>query len=322
MKRKFVIITSIILILIFCFLFFAPIEFGIKKQISIHASIIDVTKQITDLHNWPHWNTALKKQDTSLFQFSNITNNINSFLRFNHRQYTIVQQNGAFVIVKENNENARPVYHSLYAFPDSLGTSTNILWVKNVSPFAWIKEKLNSSGEIEADLTSLKNFMEDPNQYYGFPLRIQFIPDSFIITKNAVTSKNNQTKTLAQLYSSIKEYAAANNIQINPNDPRIANYYNLNNDSVKITAGIPVSKKAPAKNDITYMEMPPRGRALVGYYEGDYTGLKKLYAAVNKYYVDKHLQSIAAPYEKYLTNPQSTQDSLHMKIEIYYPVLQ
>jgi len=322
MKRKFVAIASIFVILIFCFLFFAPIEFGIKKQISIKASIIDVTKQVTDLRNWPHWNIALKKQDTSLFQFSKITNNTNSFLRFNNRQYTIVQQNGAFVIVKENNENARPVYHSLYAFPDSLGTSTNILWVKNVSPFAWIKEKLNSSGEIEADLTSLKNFMEDPNQYYGFPLRIQFIPDSFIITKNAVTSKNNQTKTLAKLYSSILEFAAANNIQINPNSPRIANYYNLNNDSVKITAGIPANKKAPEKNNISYMKIPPRGKALVGYYEGDYARIKKIHIAMNQYLADKHLQPIAAPYEKYLTNPQSAQDSLHMKIEIYYPILQ
>jgi effector-binding domain-containing protein len=322
MKRKFVIIASIILILIFCFLFFAPIEFGIKKQISIKASIIDVTKQITDLRNWPHWNSALKNRDTSLFQFSKITNSTNSFLRFTDRQYTIVQQNGAFVIVKENNENARPVYHSLYAFSDSLGTSTNILWVKNVSPFEWIKEKINSSGEVVADLNSLKNFMEDPNQYYGFPIRVQFIPDSIIITKNAVTSKNDRTKTLAKLYNSIKEYAASNNIQINPNNPRVANYYNLNNDSVKITAGIPVSKKAPEKNDITYMEIPQHGRALVGYYEGDYAGLKKLYTAINKYYVDKRLQSVAAPYEKYLTNPQSAQDSLHMKIEIYYPVLQ
>jgi effector-binding domain-containing protein len=69
------------------------------------------------------------------------------------------------------------------------------------------------------------------------------------------------------------------------------------------------------------MAVPPKGRAVVGYYEGNYAGLKKLYAAMEKYIYDKHLHPVAAKYEKYLINPHSSADSLHMKIEIYYPIL-
>ena len=322
MKRKFVIIASIVLILFFGFLFFAPIEFGIKKQISIKASIIDVAKQITDLRNWPHWNTALKKQDTSLFQFSGITNNVNSFLRFNDHEYTIVQQNAVFVIVKENNQKEKPVYHSLYAFPDSFGTSTNVLWIKNVSPFTWLKEKMNPSGEVEAELNSLKNFMEDPQQFYGFDIRIGPVVDSLVITKTATSLKTNVPKTISELYKNIFEYAKENNIYVPENSPRMANFYPINKDSVKIMAALPVHKKAPVKNGIVFLEMPSHGKMLMGEYEGSYAGIKKLYAAMNQYFSDKHLQLVAAPYEKYLTNPQSSQDSLHMKIKIYYPILQ
>ncbi len=322
MKRKFVVIASIVLILLFGFLFFAPIEFGIKKQISIKASIIDVAKQITDLRNWPHWNTTLKKQDTSLFQFSNSTNNVNSFLRFNNREYRIIQQNAVFVVVRENNEKEKPVYHSLYAFPDSFGRSTNILWIKNVSPFTWLKEKIKPSGKVEADLNSLKNFMEDPQQFYGFNIHVGPVVDSLVITKSATSLKTNVPRTISGLYKNIFEYAKENNIYVPENFPRMANFYPINKDSVKIMAGISVNKKAPNKNGITFLEMPSHGKMLIGEYEGDYAGLKKLYAAMNKYFTDKRLQLIAAPYEKYLTDPQSAQDSLHMKIEIYYPILQ
>jgi effector-binding domain-containing protein len=274
------------------------------------------------LRNWPHWNTTLKNQDTSLFQFSNISNNVNSFLRFNDHEYTIVQQNGAFVIVKENNEKAKPVYHSLYAISDSFGTSTNILWIKNVSPFEWIKEKLNPSGEIEVDLNNLKNFMEDPKQFYGFNIHREPVVDSLVITKTAVSLKNNVPKTISKLYKNIFDYAKENNIYVPENSPRMANFYVINKDSVKIMAGLPVNKKTPDKDGIIFLEMPSHGKMLIGDYEGDYAGLKKLYAAMNQYFADKHLQMVAAPYEKYFTNPQSAKDSLHMKIEIYYPILQ
>jgi effector-binding domain-containing protein len=66
--------------------------------------------------------------------------------------------------------------------------------------------------------------------------------------------------------------------------------------------------------------MPSHGKLLVGFYEGSYTGLKKLYTAMNRYIVDKQLEIIAAPYERFLTNPVSSYDSLHMKIELCYPI--
>jgi effector-binding domain-containing protein len=67
--------------------------------------------------------------------------------------------------------------------------------------------------------------------------------------------------------------------------------------------------------------MPSHGKMLIGYYQGDYAGLKKLYVAMDNYVFDKHLHIIASPYEKYFTNPQSAQDSMHMKIELHYPIL-
>jgi effector-binding domain-containing protein len=66
--------------------------------------------------------------------------------------------------------------------------------------------------------------------------------------------------------------------------------------------------------------MPSKGKMLTGYYEGVYPGLRKLYEAMDRYVTDKRLKLIAVPYERYLTDPRSAADSLHMKIELCYPV--
>lgn len=321
MKRKFAIIILTALVLASCFLFFAPVDFGVKKQISIHAPITDVVNQITNLHNWPHWKNGLKNQDTSLFQVSTTSTNINSFLRFRDKQYTILKDNAASVTVRENIGNVNAAFHTIFAFPDSFGTATTIQWIKNVSVFSWLIEKLKSSGEIEGDLKSLKNYMENPIAYYGYPIEVKKVTDSLVMTKKTIGLTKNKNATLSQLYKNIIDYASSNNIEINKNNPRMANFYEINKDSIQIMVGIDVSRKAPDRNNISYLEMPSHGRMLVGYYEGDYAGLKNLYRAMDKYVFDKHLHVIASPYEKYLSNPESSNDSLHMKIELYYPIL-
>jgi effector-binding domain-containing protein len=74
------------------------------------------------------------------------------------------------------------------------------------------------------------------------------------------------------------------------------------------------------EKNLSVLEMPSGGKILTGYYEGDYEGFKKLYAAMDRYVGDKGLKLIAVPYERYLTDPRSIQDSLHMKIGIYFLV--
>jgi len=81
-----------------------------------------------------------------------------------------------------------------------------------------------------------------------------------------------------------------------------------------------LNKRVPEKNGIKYLKMPPIGRMLVGEYDGDYHNIQLLYRSIERYMSDKHLRKVALPYEKYLSDPQSPTDSLHMRMEIYYPI--
>jgi effector-binding domain-containing protein len=318
MKKKILLIVSLTIVVVFCFFLFAPITFGIKKQIIISAPIIKVANEVTDLKNWTHWNAALKAIDSSLIRSSEKTDN-NSWLRANNDQYDVVSKNAANIIVKEENAG-KEIYHSIFVFPDSNTDMTHVVWIENLPPFAWVKEKISPAGNIEKNLQDLKNYFEDTRQYYGADIRIQPPTDTLVLTKIITTSKKDQIIVLADLYKKIIAYSNENNLGINENTARMANFYEINKDSVKVLAAIPVKKRVPLKNNFSYMDLPPNGKILTAFYEGDYAGFKKLYSAMNRYIYDKHLKTVAIPYEKYFTDPKSASDSLHMKIELCFPV--
>jgi effector-binding domain-containing protein len=320
MKKKSLIIVSLVVVALLCFFLFAPVTFGIKKQIIISAPLIKVANEVTDLRNWIHWNTSLKTKDSSSFKMSETTNKNNSWLRANGHEYYIVNENPADIIVKEEN-TGKEIYHSVFVFPDSNIDITHVVWIENLSPFAWIKEKIVPAGNIEKNLQNLKNYFENTKEYYGLDVRIQPPADTLVLTKIITTAKKDQINALADLYKDILAFSDENNLGINENTPRMADFYEINKDSVKILAAIRVNKKAPLKNNFSYMELPSHGKILTAFYEGDYAGFKKLYNNMNRYIYDKHLKPSAIPYERYLTNPKNREDSLHMKIQLCFPVL-
>src|SRR5579862_355696 len=167
MNRKFVLISLVILIALFCFFLFGPVAFGIKKQITISGSIITVSRQVTELKNWPHWNEALKKQDSSL---ATLSGQNKSLLRYQDLEFAVLKDNPADITVKESSGN-RKIYHSIFVFPDTNSALTHVVWIENLPLFSWMKEKMHSSGIVEKNLANLKNYIEDPKEYYGFDIR-------------------------------------------------------------------------------------------------------------------------------------------------------
>jgi effector-binding domain-containing protein len=129
------------------------------------------------------------------------------------------------------------------------------------------------------------------------------------------------THTLALLYDTLHRYARVNPIKQDENEHRMAYFSASGIDSMLIWAGIPVSKRKLARDGIVYLDMPKTGRMLHGIYEGPYPGIEKLYRAMDRFAKSRHFSLFPSQYEKYLTTPNSSEDSLHMKIEIHYAIL-
>jgi effector-binding domain-containing protein len=316
-KRTWILIVCLILVVTSFFLW-APITFSIKREIIIRAPIYNVAGKLTDLRNWKQWYPALKTTDSSSFIHSRSTTQINSFLQAGDHVYTILNSSPAYILIRDEKKNGNKEYHSLYTFPDSLGSATRVIWIKSVSPFIWLRDKFHSDENMRIGLTSLKKSLEDPSEFYGFPIAIGPVTDTIVATKTAIANEADKISTLHRLYSEIYQYLQKNNITAG--NIRIANFSIGSPGQLKISAGIPVTKKGPEENGIAYLQMPRGGKMLVGKYEGPYSGLNKLYTAMEKYVTDKQLHKVALQYERYLTDPSSANDSLHMRIEIFYPI--
>jgi len=207
--------------------------------------------------------------------------------------------------------------------PDTISSITHVRWVTWLSPLGWLKEKLGLDNRQRTGLHNLQEFQQDPKQFYGFAIGLEPVVDTLVLTKRAMVKKTQMVASLAILYGQLLRYAQARGIVLDTMGPRMATFYGEVKDSVQLAAGIPVNSrgKGTVSTDISFLEMPPKGKMLVGHYEGPYSGLSKLYSAMRRYAFDKKLMLIAGPYEKYWTQPRSAADSLHMKIEIHFPVI-
>jgi effector-binding domain-containing protein len=317
MRKKIFLTIMVLLVVSFLFFWLAPINFGIQKEIEISSPIDRVSSEFTNLRNWKNWNPDLRSLDTANFDYSRIGFQANSILKAGLHQYTMLKNSAAYILVKEQTGYSN-VYHSIYAFSDSLGFSTHVIWIRALSPFQWIKETLFPQKKMEAGLIHLKNFIEDPNQYYGFPISIVPVEDTLVLTSTTRVLKKDQIRTILMLNQRIRQQALADHLE--SNQALMTSINQIPGDSIQVTAGIPVNKTKPINKDFAYLHMPKGGRILTLNYNGTYAGLSAAYRAIDKYIADKRLHRIAISYEKFLSGPPEEHENRQMTIKLCNPI--
>lgn len=297
MKKKSVIILASMLVLIFIGVLLST-QFGIKneKEIMVSKPILEVSPVLTDLKNWPFW-----------------------FPEAGKYQFHVISSNPAGVTVKAEQANIQSIY-IISVYPDSIPSNTHIKWTTLISGFDWLKQKLFFPADNpEARIGELKKYFESTKAFYGFDINMGKVEDSLVLTKGVMVKKTDLVTSLGQLFKELEDFANREHLRTNIDSCRMATFYDETEDSVHIAAGIPIaSRVSPGQDGIRLLEMPAKGRMLIGAYEGPYKDISKLYGAMRKYTFDKKLIVIGAPYEKFLSSPR---DSLNMKIELHFPVL-
>jgi effector-binding domain-containing protein len=251
---------------------------------------------VTDLKNWPDW-----------------------FAGAGEYRFKVLNSNPAGVTVKSERGSISSVY-VISAYPDSIPSKTHIQWTTLISGFDWLKEKLFVRDDNPGSrLGELKKYFESAKEFYGFDIHMGKVEDTLVLTRDAVVKKTELVATLGQLFKKLQDYANKEALKSNIDSCRMATFYDEEKDSIHIAAGIPVSRRiSPAEDGIRLLEMPPKGKILVGKYQGPYKDLPRLYGAMRKYISENNLKVVGAPYEKFLSSPR---DSLHMIIELHFPVL-
>ncbi|HVM87257.1 MAG TPA: hypothetical protein VMT76_03650 [Puia sp.] len=296
-----------------------PIRISSQQQISVNLPITEVSPEIIDLRNWVKWFPDLAKADSSDINYSHN----DSTLRFGGLTLNKNKSNPAYIELTKN-INKTITDYSIQLLPDSFGFGTQINWSAQTDLLSWLKSKFsgrNIRSELNNNVNAFRLFAENPKLFFGFNIQVTPVEDTLVMTDYATCKKSEMITTLKSLYRKLEKLAGKNNAYIDSPGKRLAAFALKGRDSIIVMAGFPVQKKLSSHQGIFYLEMPSRGKMLVGDYVGPYQGIHELYKSMDRYVRIRSLSKIATPFEKYLTSPITASDSLHMKIKLFYPIL-
>ena len=282
-------ILLLILLAIICLL---PIPVTIQREVKIHGTLFDVSKQLTDIENWPNWYPRAAMTGPPV----------------------VISSNPAGLTYRQS-DGHHEILQSLTAVPDTSADQTRVYWIRQAPLRKWILSKIGAD-YMQSGLDSLKAFLENPATLYGFPIAVVPVTDTLILTRQQRVLRTAKDSTLRALSESLHGFCREEKIPLKA-DYEYISFPGGNKDSMDIAVGMPVEKTNAAKKDIRVLKLPANGRLLTGSFTGSYVRMKDLRTAMNKYLSDHHLSMVAEPMEKYKIYPTTDVQYYELIFPIY-----
>ena len=308
-------VVVILIIIVFSIVAFFPITQN--STINISANFDNTILQIVHIENWKSWYPEIKKdyktnpadytiKKDSLQKIDTITIPGKKFIihSVSPMSYNVTEISS---LLKTN--------FAFTVFPGDTKDKMKI-YLANKSPLIFTLFNINKAGENA--LTGFKSYMETPEEFYGFDIKMSEIRDPVIASRLIKIKEKDIFKQMANAREELMNYLTKNNLE--KTGYISVSYIPLLKDSIQITVGIPVKKIAAPDNGIECLSLPEKGRVLVANYEGTFSGRYKVYQAMSKYLTDHTLSIPAESFERYLNDSLPSSDSSKIKIELNYPV--
>ena len=288
------------------------LRYNVTRTALIKVSIFNLSAQLSDLQKWEKWDKLIfdGKKEPDYIRSANEV-----LLPGNTRFSLQVNSPAAFVLHKQENDVRTTQFISLR--PVNADRVTQIEWTKSETGLEWVRAKLMGDDEIESELNSLKMFAENTSHLYEYPIKVASVSDPLLCLYRQLFVKENAAEHIPQMLIELSKYLSDNNI-IYQKDHYYVAYHPVNSKNTEIAVGIPVNKQIPAKGNFEILKFPANGRLLVGDYEGEFAGINKLYAAMDKYVTDKNISKVALPMEKYPYN--AALNTGVIKMQVIYPI--
>jgi len=289
------------------------ITFDVSRSQTINASMFDLSAQLSSLQNWKKWSGSQVYTADSLTSGNNHQPQLAILHGTTVAELTVV--NPAMFQFKPEDGSAQ----TIELLPTEKENAVNVLWVKKINGFQWLAMALSGGDATVTELARLKKFAESSEGVYGFRIESRKVTDFIICTKKQIVAPGNLQPHMADLLSAIQRFLRAHKV------PVTKDYYYVSSSAlvggkIELAAGIPVQAEIPGTSEVEFLKFPQGGNLLVGIYEGSPSGIRKIYAAMNKYVLDKRLSKVAQPMEKYTDAPNVLNKKSNIKMQLIYPV--
>jgi len=286
-----------------------------SERFKIDASFYNVYRQFASPKSWLKWQRDIT--GTTNANEVKIDSNKAGFLITTPSLMFGLQNIGLgnFIVSKTQN-------HGTYNFnctltPENTTNKTLALVIRKTNVFGWIAGFVTKT-HSQSPIAGLKTYMEDAGQYYGFTIKKELTPEKLIAVKKGAFLNNVVLSNGETMLNQLNSFISKNNLEV------VAHlqfqYVAVKKDSTQILLGFPVNKKIPTANEVSYMTMP-KGRILVGYFNGPYKNREKLYYAMRQYMNDNYIRPLIQPFERFDNNKLPVSDSEPVNMQLVIPYM-
>ncbi|AMR31555.1 hypothetical protein A0256_09005 [Mucilaginibacter sp. PAMC 26640] len=279
------------------------------SQLIINSSYYNVYQNLATATGWVKWfpyfksNAAVISRDKGGFK---ITNALSAVVL---KQIGL----GAFQIEVTLGNNIVQYDCSVTA-SDTMGVAKlNVSRRTGLLKYLWLYVK---DFNDDTFAYNLKNYLEDPLQYYGFAIKNQVVENKVMMVIRQKSARNNICQDNLAAFRYLLNFSTSEKLKIT--GPVELQYVASMSDSAEVMIGLPVAKKLPQAIRIQYMDTYG-GKVLVGYFKGKYKDRQKLYAAMNLYLADHYLHEQTKPLEKFSNNQLPDKDESTVDLQIIIP---
>ncbi len=309
-------IIPAVLVLLLLLAIAAFIPQTITHQVQIHSNVNRVAEQLLENTNIPKWMApfaGMKKNELTI-------NTGGSPAVQSANASASVQFSTPFTATVEINSDSKKKQFEYIFFPDDKQTSSSFA---RVSCKTTLLRKIFGLNGLEQSakesISNLKNYMEDPIQFYGYDIQLTKVTDSAFLVTRSSAQKNEIAIKAGELFKKLIAFAEKNNAGFT--GVKIFHKERVTENEYDLSAGIGVTKSFPATlaSGFEYRMMPVGKNLLTLTYTGMYGEIHKAYEALEKFKKDNLLSSMAISFEKIDDNVKLDENEM-VKIQIFYPV--
>lgn len=333
---KAIIIILLIFIIGFCaYIAIQPNSYNTQRSRVIKAPPELLYNQVNDFKSWENWFPWVKKESDIQISYPVQINGIaNSYAwvgKHSNGNIKTLTENAFDSISQEVQFDDFPMSKMYWKFK-SVDEGTEVTWGLRADEvpfilkfFALINGGIDTmiGPDYEQGLKTLDSLVIEKMSKFDITINgIKEYGGGFYLYKTTNANNNTISATMAQQYGSIGMFMAKNNIAVNGMPLTVYQDMNMEEGTVIMSNGIPVSEKANiTDNSGILCGYIPKTKVLKTTLQGNYTNLSKAWEESMKYLAENNLeQSDIKPFEIYTNDPGNFPNPADWITEIYIPI--
>lgn len=333
MVKKILIGLAGLIVALLLIAFILPGKIEVSKSITINAPAENIFGEINNLENnanWSYWNNLYK--DDMTITYGDIREGVGAFSSWDGEEsgkgsMTITESVPNKSLKLELNFMEEGTAESWYTLkPDGEGTTltTGFIADMGMNPigryFGTLLIKPEMEKAFDYNLTKLKEMAEAKPVFTVSLTEVETPPVNYIGISSTMRmdDMDGMSAQMRKSYGELAGVLQKANVMTSPPFCLYPRWDDENKEIEMVCAlTVPANANLPAKYKVM---QTTGGKAVKAIHLGDYHKLDETHNQIAKYIEYKKLEINGAPWEVYVTDPETEPDATKWITEVYYPV--